>query len=85
MIVNCVYLKEINTVNNRIHPRVNSMSTLNIIIIFLIFNTDYIFYKTCVKVFPRQNTSIDKEKNPKARFKNEHITVKEIIDSNIQY
>ncbi len=77
---------------------------------------DCIFCKTCVKVCPRQNISIDKEKgikpnygsncefclscinlcpkkaiklkkekNPEARFKNEHITVKEIIDSNIQY
>ena len=79
-------------------------------------NDDCIFCETCVRVCPRHNISIDKEKgikptygtscefclscinlcpkkaiklkkekNSNARFKNEHVTVKEIIDSNIQY
>jgi len=36
----------------------------------------------CVNLCPQKAIKLKKEKNPNARFKNENVTIKEIIDSN---
>ena len=40
------------------------------------------FCLACINLCPQRAIKLKKEKNPNARFKNENITIKEIIDSN---
>jgi ferredoxin len=40
------------------------------------------FCLACINLCPQMAIQLKKEKNPNARFKNENITIKEIIDSN---
>ncbi|MBB6215525.1 ferredoxin [Anaerosolibacter carboniphilus] len=40
------------------------------------------FCLACINLCPKNAIKLKKEKNPNARFKNENITIKEIIDSN---
>jgi ferredoxin len=36
----------------------------------------------CINLCPQKDIKLNQEKNPNARFKNENVTIKEIIDSN---
>ncbi|MBD7913356.1 EFR1 family ferrodoxin [Clostridium cibarium] len=47
-----------------------------------IYGTNCEFCLSCVNLCPQKAIKLKKEKNPNARFKNENITLKEIIDSN---